>query len=62
MSVAAGLAGHGAQAKTLVGVEIGGLQPAIVEHQRFALAVFEEQFAVVGAVQCVGDDPLDAII
>ena len=38
-----------AQAKSLRRV-IGCLfQPAIVEHQRFALAVFQEQLAIVGA-------------
>ena len=29
------------------------LEPAIVEHQHLGLAVFEEQFAVVGAVEAV---------
>src|SRR5882757_10751207 len=38
-----------AQAKTLRGVVGRLLQPPIVEHQRFGLAVFQEQFAVVGA-------------
>ena len=56
MRIAGRLAGHRAQAETLVGVEVGGLQPAIVEHQRFALAVFEIELAVVGAVDRVGDD------
>ena len=40
---------HRAQAKTLRGVIGRLLQPAIVEHQRFGLAVFQEQLAVVGA-------------
>ena len=62
MRIAAGFTGHRTQAKPLVGVEVGGLQPAIVEHQRFALAVFEEQLAVVGAVDGLGDDLLDAIV
>ena len=38
-----------AQAEALRGVVGRLLEPAIVEHQRFGLAVFEEQFAVVGA-------------
>ena len=62
MGVAGRLAGHRAQPETLVGVEVGGLQPAIVEHQRFALAVLEIEFAVVGAVDRVGDDRADAIV
>ena len=40
---------HRAQAETLRGVVGRLFQPAVVEHQRFGLAVFEEQFAVVGA-------------
>jgi len=62
MRIARGLASHRAQAKTLVRAEIGGLQAAIVEHQRFALAVFEEQFAIVGALDRVGDDLLEAAL
>ena len=38
-----------AQAEPLRGVVGRLLEPAIVEHQRFGLAVFEEQFAVIGA-------------
>ena len=38
-----------AQAEALRGVVGRLLQPAIVEHQRFGLAVFQEQLAVVGA-------------
>src|SRR5262249_19768673 len=38
-----------AQAKTLAGIVGRLLQPAVVEHQCFGLAVFQEQFAVVGA-------------
>ncbi len=38
----------GAQAKTLRGVVGRLLQPPIVEHQRFGLAVLQEQLAVVG--------------
>ena len=40
-----------AQAKALRGVVGRLLQPAIVEHQRFGLAVFQEQLAIVGALQ-----------
>ena len=44
-----------AQAKTLRGVVGRLLQPPIVEHQRFGLAVFQEQLAVVGARQPARD-------
>jgi hypothetical protein len=40
-----------AKPKSLRGVVGGLLQPSIVEHQRFGLAVFQEQFAIVGALQ-----------
>ena len=40
---------HRAKSKTLRGVISGLLQPAIVEHQRFGLGVFQKQLAVVGA-------------
>ena len=59
MGIAGGFAGHRAQAKTLAGVEGGGLQPAIVEAERFALAVFQEQFPVVGALECAVHGFLD---
>ena len=50
MGVAGSLAGDGAQAEALIRVEVRSLQPAVVEDQRFALAVFKVKFAVVGAV------------
>ena len=43
--------GHRAQAEALGGVETGRFQPVIVEGERFALAVFQEQFPVIGALQ-----------
>ena len=51
MRIADRLALHGAQAEALRGVVGRRLQPAVVEHQRLGLAVFEEQLAVVGAFQ-----------
>ena len=51
MGVADGVILHGAQAEALRGVVGRLFQPAIVEHQRFGLAVFQKQFAVVGAGQ-----------
>ena len=46
---------HRAQAETLRGVVGRLLEAAIVEHQHFGLAIFQEQFAVVGAVQAAPD-------
>ena len=58
--VAGGFAGDGAQPEALGGIEAGALQPAVVEDQAFGLAVFQEQLPVVGAVQGLRDDGLDA--
>ena len=44
-----------AQPEALRGVEGRLLEAAIVEHQHFRLAVFQEQFAVVGAVEAAAD-------
>ena len=44
-----------AQAEPLAGVIGRLLEPAIVEHQRFGLGIFEEQLAVVGAGKPAGD-------
>ena len=46
---------HGAQAKSLRGVIGRLLEPAIVKGQRFGLAIFQEQLAIVGAVQAMTD-------
>ena len=62
MGVAGGFARHRAQAETLVGAEIRGLQPPVVEHQRFALAVLDEQFAVVGPFDRIGHDGLEPFL
>ena len=58
MGVGRGLAGDRAQPETLMGVEARALEAAVVEGEALALAVFEEELAVVGAVQRVRDDPL----
>ena len=50
-----------AQAKPLRGVVGRLLQPAIVEHQRFGLAIFQEQLAVVGARKPPRDLAADGI-
>src|SRR3984957_19848387 len=44
-----------AQAKPLAGIVSGLLQPAIVEHQRFGLGVFQEQLAVISAGKAAPD-------
>ena len=46
----------GAQTEALRGVVGRLLEPAVVEHQRLGLAVFEEQLAVVGAVEAARDE------
>lgn len=46
---------YGAQSKPLRGVVGRLLQPPVVEHQRFGLAVFQEQFAVVGTGKAARD-------
>ena len=45
----------GAQAKTLGGVVGRLLEPAVVENQHFRLAIFEEEFAVVGPLKAAGE-------
>ena len=62
MRIAGRLAGHGAQAESLVGLVVGRLQPAIVEHQRLALALLEIELAVVGAVDRLRHDRLTRAI
>ena len=47
---------HGAQAETLRGVIGRLLQPAVVEHENFGLAIFKEKLAIVGAVEPAGDN------
>ena len=61
VGVAGGLAGDGAQAEPLGGVEAGALEPTVVEDQPLRLAIFEEQLALVGAVERVGDGALDGV-
>ena len=51
MRIADRLALDGAQPEALRGVVGRLLQAAVVEHQHLGLAVFEEQFAVVGAFE-----------
>ena len=60
MGIADRLVLHGAQAEALGGVVGRLLEPAVVEHQHLGLAVFEEQFAVVGAFEAAVDQLADA--
>jgi hypothetical protein len=60
MGVAGRLAGDGAQAEALVGVEACRFQPAVVEDQPLRLGVFEVELAVVGAVEGLGDQAAGA--
>ena len=62
MGIAGRFARNGAQAEAFVGAVVGCLQAAIVEHQRLALAAFEIEFAVVGTLDRIGHDLLDAIV
>ena len=44
-----GLAGDAAQAEARAGVEVGGLQPSVVEPERFGHAILEVELAIVMA-------------
>ena len=55
MGIADAFARYGAQAETLARIEGGALQSAVVEGQRLALAIFEEQLAVIGPGERVVD-------
>ena len=55
MRVADRLVLDGAQPETLLGVVGRLLEPAIVEHQHLGLAIFEVEFAVVGAFEAAGE-------
>src|SRR5690606_28136835 len=57
MGITGRLAGDRPQAEALVGIEVRGLQPAVVEDQRLALAIFAEKLAVIGSRQRFGHDP-----
>ncbi len=47
----------GAQSKALCGVVGRLLEPPIVEMQHLGLAIFEEQFTVVGTLEAAGELP-----
>ena len=56
MGIADRLVLHRAQAEALRRVVGCLLEPAVVEGQRLGLAVFEEQFAVVGAIEAAAEN------
>ncbi len=55
MRIAHRLIFHRTQTKTLRGVVRRLLETAVVERERLGLAVFEEQFAIVGALEAAAD-------
>ena len=59
MPVAALLAGHGSEPEALRRVEVGVLQPTVVEAEALRLPVLEEELAVVGAIERIADEALD---
>ena len=59
MSVARRLAGNGTQPESLRRVETGGFQLAVVKGERFRLAIFQIEFAVIGAVKGVAHQRVD---
>ena len=58
MGVAGGLARHRPQPETERGVGTRRADAAVLQGQRLALPVFEEQFAVIGPGQRLGDEML----
>src|SRR5947209_452781 len=56
MCVAGRLAGDGAQPEAQAGVKIRGTDMAVVEADRLAFSILQEQFAVVAALQRLLDD------
>ena len=55
MGIAHGLVLDGAQPETLRGVVGGLLETPVVERQHLGLAIFEEELAVIGAFEAVGE-------
>ena len=58
MGIGGGLAPHRAQAEALGFIEARGSELAVVPDEAFGLALLDEEFAVLGALQRVGDDGL----
>jgi hypothetical protein len=49
-----GLARDAAKAEAGLGVEVGGLQPAVVEAERFRRDILKVKLAIVAALQRLG--------
>ena len=60
MGIAGGLVGDRPQPEPLHRIEAGIADPAVIEGHAFRLAVFQKQFAVIGAAQRFIDDGLRA--
>jgi hypothetical protein len=58
MGIGVRLARDRAQAEALGHVETGAFQLAVVEGEGLRLVEFQEQFAVIAALECVGDRAL----
>ena len=58
MGIAMRLAGDGAKSEAAGLVVAGAFQPAVVDHQHFGMAHFQEQLAVIGIDKGVADDRL----
>ena len=56
MGEGGGLARHAAQAEAGLGVEIGGLQPAVVEAEALRGGILKVELAIVAALQRVGGE------
>jgi hypothetical protein len=50
------LAGHAAQAEARAGVEVGGLQPAVVEAERLGHPMLQVKLAIVVAGEMLGGE------
>ena len=61
MGVAGGLSGHHPQAEPLARIIGGCLEPAVVKDEGLALAVFEEQLAIIGAGYGLRQDAAGAV-
>ena len=57
MGEGGGLARDAAQAEAGLGVEIGGLQPAVVEAEALRGGILEIELAIVAALERVGGEP-----
>src|SRR5690606_32273375 len=61
MGIADGFPGNRAQAETLILIEGTGLEAAIVENERLSFAIFDEEFAIIAALEASGDEAFDIV-